>query len=153
MTLRLNGSAARQRHRAESGTDRWNVDLVLVVVGVRPDTDLLVRAGPPPSDRDQLLPLDTTAHKQGRVAGENAAGGAAYYAGSLGTQVVKVFDLAAAQPGVRTEVVPTGRTPPLRPRSRSSATDPRGLPPDLVPLRLRPSVGRRSDITAPPEKP
>jgi NADPH-dependent 2,4-dienoyl-CoA reductase/sulfur reductase-like enzyme len=50
---------------------------------------------------DTWLPLGTTAHKQGRVAGENAAGGAREFAGSLGTQVVKVFDQAAARTGLR----------------------------------------------------
>jgi NADPH-dependent 2,4-dienoyl-CoA reductase/sulfur reductase-like enzyme len=47
------------------------------------------------------LPLGTTAHKQGRVAGENAAGGHREFAGSLGTQVVKIFDQAAARTGLR----------------------------------------------------
>jgi NADPH-dependent 2,4-dienoyl-CoA reductase/sulfur reductase-like enzyme len=47
------------------------------------------------------LPLGTTAHKQGRVAGENALGGNRAFAGSLGTQVVKVFDQAAARTGLR----------------------------------------------------
>jgi len=47
------------------------------------------------------LPLGTTAHKQGRVAGENALGGTARYVGSLGTQVVKVFDLVAGRTGLR----------------------------------------------------
>jgi NADPH-dependent 2,4-dienoyl-CoA reductase/sulfur reductase-like enzyme len=47
------------------------------------------------------LPLGTTAHKQGRIAGENAIGGDTHYAGSLGTQVVKVFDLIAARTGLR----------------------------------------------------
>jgi NADPH-dependent 2,4-dienoyl-CoA reductase/sulfur reductase-like enzyme len=46
------------------------------------------------------LPLGTTAHKQGRVAGENAAGGDSEFSGSLGTQVVKVFELAAARTGL-----------------------------------------------------
>lgn len=56
------------------------------------------------------LPLGTTAHKQGRVAGENALGGAARYAGSLGTQVVKVFDLVAARTGLREhEALAAGR--------------------------------------------
>ncbi len=36
------------------------------------------------------LPLGTTAHKQGRIAGENAVGGHREFAGTLGTQVVKV---------------------------------------------------------------
>jgi NADPH-dependent 2,4-dienoyl-CoA reductase/sulfur reductase-like enzyme len=52
-------------------------------------------------DTHTYLPLGTTAHKQGRVAGENAAGGQAEFAGSLGTQVVKVFDLVAARTGLR----------------------------------------------------
>jgi NADPH-dependent 2,4-dienoyl-CoA reductase/sulfur reductase-like enzyme len=46
-------------------------------------------------------PLGTTAHKQGRVAGENALGGNRRFAGSLGTQVVKIFDQAAARTGLR----------------------------------------------------
>ena len=110
----------------------WDVDLVLVVVGVRPDTDLLVEAGARTGPRGAVavdesmatglphvwaagdcvithhrqlgvtyLPLGTTAHKQGRVAGENALGGNARFAGSLGTQVVKVFDLVAARTGLR----------------------------------------------------
>jgi NADPH-dependent 2,4-dienoyl-CoA reductase/sulfur reductase-like enzyme len=47
------------------------------------------------------LPLGTTAHKQGRIAGENAVGGEREFAGSLGTQVVKVFNLAIARTGLR----------------------------------------------------
>jgi NADPH-dependent 2,4-dienoyl-CoA reductase/sulfur reductase-like enzyme len=54
-------------------------------------------------DRPAYLPLGTTAHKQGRVAGTNAAGGDARFAGSVGTQVVKVFDLAAARTGLSEE--------------------------------------------------
>jgi NADPH-dependent 2,4-dienoyl-CoA reductase/sulfur reductase-like enzyme len=47
------------------------------------------------------LPLGTTAHKQGRVVGETAVGGNRAFAGSLGTQVVKVFELAVARTGLR----------------------------------------------------
>jgi NADPH-dependent 2,4-dienoyl-CoA reductase/sulfur reductase-like enzyme len=47
------------------------------------------------------LPLGTTAHKQGRVAGETAVGMKREFEGSLGTQVVKVFDLAVARTGLR----------------------------------------------------
>jgi len=46
------------------------------------------------------LPLGTTSHKEGRVAGENAVGGVRVFAGSVGTQVVKVFDLAIARTGL-----------------------------------------------------
>jgi NADPH-dependent 2,4-dienoyl-CoA reductase/sulfur reductase-like enzyme len=52
-------------------------------------------------ETDTYLPLGTTAHKQGRIAGENAAGGDRRYDGSLGTQVVKVFELAIARTGFR----------------------------------------------------
>jgi NADPH-dependent 2,4-dienoyl-CoA reductase/sulfur reductase-like enzyme len=107
-------------------------DMVLVVVGVRPDTDLAKTAGAALGvkgaiavDRgmrtslpnvfaagdcvithhrllgESYLPLGTTAHKQGRVAGENALGGNREFAGSLGTQVVKIFDQAAARTGLR----------------------------------------------------
>lgn len=46
------------------------------------------------------LPLGTTAHKQGRIAGENMVGGKAEFKGSLGSQVVKVFDLVAGRTGL-----------------------------------------------------
>jgi NADPH-dependent 2,4-dienoyl-CoA reductase/sulfur reductase-like enzyme len=107
-------------------------DLVLVVVGVRPDTELAASAGASLGPRGAIavdrmmrtglpdvlaagdcvvthhrllgqtyLPLGTTAHKQGRVAGENACGGQREFAGSLGTQVVKIFGQAAARTGLR----------------------------------------------------
>jgi NADPH-dependent 2,4-dienoyl-CoA reductase/sulfur reductase-like enzyme len=91
-------------------------DLVLVVVGVRPDTQLAVAAGVQTGVRGAIrvdrhmrtnlpdilaagdcvetwhrlleaptyLPLGTTAHKQGRIAGETAVGGDRTFAGSLG---------------------------------------------------------------------
>ena len=52
-------------------------------------------------DRYTYLPLGTTAHKQGRCAGENAVGGHRDFAGSMGTQVVKIFDLVVARTGLR----------------------------------------------------
>lgn len=51
--------------------------------------------------RNTYLPLGTTAHKQGRTAGENALGGEREFAGSLGTQSVKLFDLVIARTGLR----------------------------------------------------
>lgn len=118
-------------------------DVVLVVVGVRPNTDLLTAAGASTGAGGAVvvdermrtglprvwaagdgvvthhrllgvtyLPLGTTAHKQGRVAGENAIGGDARFAGSLGTQVVKVFDVVAARTGLRDhEAAGGGATP------------------------------------------
>ncbi len=46
------------------------------------------------------LPLGTTANKQGRVAGANAAGGHAVFKGVVGTAVFKAFELGAARTGL-----------------------------------------------------
>jgi NADPH-dependent 2,4-dienoyl-CoA reductase/sulfur reductase-like enzyme len=129
------GSAGRlavQAIAADGSAVTRLADLVLVVVGVRPEATLAADAGATlgvrgaiavdPGMRTGLpdvyaagdcvithhrllgvtyLPLGTTAHKQGRVAGENALGGDREFAGSLGTQVVKIFDQAAARTGLR----------------------------------------------------
>jgi NADPH-dependent 2,4-dienoyl-CoA reductase/sulfur reductase-like enzyme len=108
-------------------------DLVLLAVGVIPQTELARRSGLPLGaggamvvnrrmetpvagiwaagdgvetyhrllDRNVYLPLGSTAHHQGRIAGENALGGERIYAGSLGTQVVQVFDRVIARTGLR----------------------------------------------------
>jgi NADPH-dependent 2,4-dienoyl-CoA reductase/sulfur reductase-like enzyme len=122
---------------------RYRADIVLVVVGVRPDTELAASAGATLGIRGAIevdrgmrtnlpdiyaagdcvvthhrllgptyVPLGTTAHKQGRVAGENALGGHRRFAGSLGTQVVKIFDHAVARTGLLDhEAVPAGFEP------------------------------------------
>jgi NADPH-dependent 2,4-dienoyl-CoA reductase/sulfur reductase-like enzyme len=46
------------------------------------------------------IPLGSTANKQGRVAGTNAAGGNATFGGVVGTTVARVFDLAVARTGL-----------------------------------------------------
>ena len=46
------------------------------------------------------IPLGSTANKQGRVAGTNAAGGEASFGGVVGTMVVRVFDLTVASTGL-----------------------------------------------------
>jgi NADPH-dependent 2,4-dienoyl-CoA reductase/sulfur reductase-like enzyme len=128
---------------ADGSTVTRTADMVLVVVGVRPDTALAAEAGATLGVKGAIavdtrmrtrlpdvfaagdcvithhrllgetyLPLGTTAHKQGRVAGENAAGGNREFAGSLGTQVVKIFDQAAARTGLRDhEAAPAGFDP------------------------------------------
>ncbi len=47
------------------------------------------------------LPLGSTAHKQGRVAGENMVGGSRQFEGSMGTQVVKIFDRVIGRTGLK----------------------------------------------------
>lgn len=46
------------------------------------------------------IPLGTTANKQGRVAGENAAGKRCVFDGVVGTAQTKVFDLEVARTGL-----------------------------------------------------
>lgn len=46
------------------------------------------------------VPLGTTANKQGRIAGSNAAGGHDIFPGVLGSMVTKVFDLYIAATGL-----------------------------------------------------
>jgi NADPH-dependent 2,4-dienoyl-CoA reductase/sulfur reductase-like enzyme len=55
------------------------------------------------SGRPFYLPLGTTATKQGRVAGENAAGGRATFPGVVGSSALKMFDLEVARTGLSTE--------------------------------------------------
>jgi NADPH-dependent 2,4-dienoyl-CoA reductase/sulfur reductase-like enzyme len=50
--------------------------------------------------RPAYIPLGSTANKQGRVAGENAAGGQAAFGGVVGSMVVRCFDLAVATTGL-----------------------------------------------------
>ena len=46
------------------------------------------------------IPLGSTANKQGRVAGENAAGGQAVFGGVVGTMVLRCFGLTVATTGL-----------------------------------------------------
>ena len=153
---------------------RQVVDLVLVVVGVLPDTGLAAGAGaavgagraiavdtamrtslphvlaagdcvhthhrllPEPT----YLPLGSTAHKQGRVAGATAAGRPAAFAGSLGTQVVKVFDLVAARTGLRDAQAVEGGHRPLTVAGR--ADDHKAYYPGATPIAMRWTGDRQS---------
>jgi NADPH-dependent 2,4-dienoyl-CoA reductase/sulfur reductase-like enzyme len=81
------------------------------------------------------LPLGTTAHKQGRIAGENAIGGNREFAGVLGTQVVKVFDLAAARTGLRDTEARQAGFDPLS--VESDADDHKAYYPGAHSIRIR----------------
>ncbi|MFF0911508.1 FAD-dependent oxidoreductase [Microbacterium enclense] len=154
-------------HTVTDGEPRdYTADLVLAVVGVRPNTDLLHRAGATLGAGSAVvvdeamrtglpdvfaagdgvithhrllgqtyLPLGTTAHKQGRVAGENALGGAARFAGSVGTQVVKVFDLVASRTGLRHHEAEAAGFSPLT--TQSVADDHKRYYPGAQPISLR----------------
>jgi NADPH-dependent 2,4-dienoyl-CoA reductase/sulfur reductase-like enzyme len=55
------------------------------------------------TNKDTYLPLGTTANKQGRVAGENAAGGNARFRGIAGSAITKVFDLFVGKTGLTSQ--------------------------------------------------
>ena len=86
-------------------------------------------------DAPAYVPLGTTAHKQGRVAGENAVGGDRQYAGSLGTQVVKVFHVVAARTGLNdAEATAAGYDPVT---VQSAADDHKAYYPGSAPIAMR----------------
>ena len=91
---------------------------------------------------ETYLPLGTTAHKQGRVAGENALGGSREFAGSLGTQVVKIFEMAAARTGLRDhEAVAAGFDPVT---VAAEADDHKAYYPGSHPIAMRVTGDRRT---------
>ncbi|MGH9976381.1 MAG: FAD-dependent oxidoreductase [Nitrososphaeraceae archaeon] len=64
------------------------------------------------TNKDVYLPLGTTANKQGRVAGENAAGGNAEFKGIAGSAITKTFDLYVGKTGLnRKEALQNGFDP------------------------------------------
>jgi NADPH-dependent 2,4-dienoyl-CoA reductase/sulfur reductase-like enzyme len=147
-------------------------DVVLVVVGVRPNSDLGAAAGAELGIKHAIaidrhmrtsltdvfaagdcavthhrllgttyLPLGTTAHKQGRIAADNALGRQREFAGSLGTQVVKVFDLVAARTGLRDREATSGGFEPLT--VAATADDHKAYYPGSQPIHMRYTADRR----------
>jgi NADPH-dependent 2,4-dienoyl-CoA reductase/sulfur reductase-like enzyme len=158
------GLVVHAEHRGEPVSH--TADLVLAVVGVRPNTALLEQAGARLGAGQAVvvdegmqtgiphifaagdgvvthhrllgttyLPLGTTAHKQGRVAGENALGGQARFVGSVGTQVVKVFDLVAARTGLREHEAAAAGYAPVT--TQSVADDHKRYYPGAQPITMR----------------
>ncbi|PWU50392.1 CoA-disulfide reductase [Micromonospora sp. S4605] len=155
-------------HRTNEPQDAFtaSVDVVLVVVGVRPDTTVARSAGVALGTRDAIavdrqmrtsvpgiwaagdcahtyhrvldtdayLPLGSTSHKQGTVAGENAVGGRRTFAGSVGTQVVKVFDLVAARTGLRDQEATQDGFHPVS--HRTTADDHKAYYPGARPITI-----------------
>ncbi len=122
IALGAHGAIAVDRRMATSASGVW-------AAGDCAETFHGVTAAP------TYLPLGTTAHKQGRVAGENAAGGNRAFAGSIGTQVVKVFGLAAARTGLLTD---EARAAGFEPRSDGGVYDDhKAYYPGATPLHVR----------------
>lgn len=142
-------------------------ELVLMAVGVEPNTHLGIGAGLPIGSRGALLttrqmrstvpdvyiagdcaetwhrllkrytylPLGTTSHKQGRIAGGNALGGCEEFAGCLGTQVVKVFKQVIGRTGLSDD---EARREGFEPRTvGSSMNDHKAYYPGATELHIR----------------
>lgn len=86
-------------------------------------------------------PLGTTAHKQGRIAGANAVRHTQEFAGTSGTQVLKVFDLAIARTGLlEHEALEAGFQPVT---VETEAWDHKAYYPGAHKLRIRVTGDRR----------
>ena len=164
-------AATGPRHRPRDEALSYPADVVLVVVGVRPEartrrgrrrrtrhqrrdrvdrqmrTNLphVYAAGDCAVTHHRLLgttylPLGTTAHKQGRIAAENALGHEREFAGSLGTQVVKVFDLVIARTGLRDHEALGADFDPLT--VASQADDHKAYYPGSHPIQMRYTADR-----------
>ncbi len=107
-------------------------DIVLLALGVTPDTELASKAGIMlgtkgsiavnermetsaegvyavgdavevenfVSGKKVLISLAGPANKQGRIAADNICGGYSRYAGTIGTSIIKVFDMTVASAGL-----------------------------------------------------
>jgi NADPH-dependent 2,4-dienoyl-CoA reductase/sulfur reductase-like enzyme len=116
-------------------TETIHADLVLIAVGVTPNSELAKQAGIQLGVRnaiqvnermetnipdiyaagdvavhyhrikqkDDYIPLGTTANKQGRIAGKNMSGDSITFGGIVGSAVMKVFRLGAARTGLSTK--------------------------------------------------
>ncbi|GAB6179511.1 CoA-disulfide reductase [Desulfotomaculum defluvii] len=122
------------------------VDMVIMAVGVRPETKLAKEAGLELGDKGgirvdeylrtsdpviyavgdaievkdrisgqyAMIPLAGPANKQGRIAANNICGGNDKYLGSLGTSIIKVFNLTAAAVGNNEKLLKRAGIPYLK---------------------------------------
>ncbi len=93
-------------------------------------------------DQPVYISLGTIAHKQGRIAGENALGGDREFAGALGTQSLKVFDLAIARTGLMDHEARNGGFDPLT--VPMEANDHKAYYPGAVTLHIRMTGDRQT---------
>jgi NADPH-dependent 2,4-dienoyl-CoA reductase/sulfur reductase-like enzyme len=174
------GAIARRIERAPAGSDSvlsvsdsagrvHAADLVILAVGVRPNSEIAAMAGARVGEHGAIvvtramrtslpnvlaagdcaetqhrlfaspryISLGTIAHKQGRVAGENAVrrDSERQFAGTLGSQGLKVFDLAIARTGIGDTEARKAGFEPLT--VQTEANDHKAYYPGAVPLQLR----------------
>lgn len=130
--LSLEGDDRGRVARVRTRQGEIPADLVIVAVGVRPNTELARASGLAVSERGGItvdeylrtsdphiyaggdcvelrhlltnanvfLPMGSLANRQGRVIGDNLAGGATRFSGVVGSWCVKLFDIAAAGTGL-----------------------------------------------------
>jgi CoA-dependent NAD(P)H sulfur oxidoreductase len=84
--------------------------------------------------RPAWVPLGTTANKQGRIAGRNAAGGKAVFGGIVGTAITRLFTLEIGRTGLSEREAQAAGIACLSTVLRS--TDHAGYLPDARPLTL-----------------
>lgn len=109
-----------------------NTDMVLIAIGVRPETELAEKIGLEPgikgsivvndrmetsvpdiyavgdavqikhsvSGKDAVISLAGPANKQGRIAADNICGLDSHYKGSMGSSVMKIFDMTVSSTGL-----------------------------------------------------
>lgn len=113
-------------------SDSIRSDILLLALGVTPDTELAAKAGLTlgikgsievnermetsdssifavgdavevvnfVSGKKALISLAGPANRQGRIAADNVCGGDSRYSGSIGTSIIKIFDMTAASAGL-----------------------------------------------------
>jgi len=85
--------------------------------------------------RPAWVPLGTTANKQGRIAGRNAAGGDATFDGIVGTAITRLFDLEIGRTGLSER---EARAEGIACQSTTlDSTDHAGYLPDAQPLTVK----------------
>lgn len=85
--------------------------------------------------RPSWVPLGTTANKQGRIAGRNAAGGDEAFRGIVGTAIMRVFDLEVARTGLSEKEAQAAELNVVATTVHS--TDQAGYMPDAQPLTVK----------------
>jgi len=81
------------------------------------------------------VPLGTTANKQGRVAGRNAAGGDAVFGGIVGTAITRLFSLEIGRTGLNERQAHAAHLSPIS--ITVDSTDHAGYFPDAQPLTVK----------------